>query len=39
MAVTLLTNQAIFDNISLMKIEAYLIHPLFLCFYFLPPPS
>ena len=38
MAVALLTNQAVFDNISLMKIDAHCILVLFLRFYFLPPP-
>ena len=38
MAAALLTNQAVFDNISLMKIEAHCMLALFLCFYFLLPP-
>ena len=38
MTVALLTNQAVFDNISLMKIEAHCMLALFLRFYFLPPP-
>ena len=36
--ITLLTNQAVFDNISLVKIEARCMLALFLCFYCLPPP-
>ena len=35
MAVALLTNQAVFDNISLMKIEAHCMLSLLLRFYFL----
>ena len=38
MAVALLTNQAVFDDISLMKIEAHRMLALFLRFYFPPPP-
>ena len=38
MAVALLTNQAVFDNISLVKIEARGMLALFLRFYCLPPP-
>ena len=38
MTVALLTNQAVFDNISLAKIEARCMLALFLRFYCLPPP-
>ena len=37
MAVALLTNQAVFDNISLVKIEAFCMLALFLRFICLPP--
>ena len=37
MAVALLTDQAIFDNISLVKIEAFCMLALFLRFICLPP--
>ena len=37
MAVALLTNQAVFDNISLVKIEAFCMFALFLCFICLLP--
>ena len=36
--IALLTNQAVFDNISLVKIEARRMLALFLCFYCVPPP-
>ena len=39
MAIAVLTNQVVFDNISFMKIEAHRMLALFLRFYFLPPPS
>ena len=38
MAVALLTNQAVFGNISLVKIEARYMLALFLHFCGLPPP-
>ena len=38
MAVALLTNQAVFDNISLVKIEAFCMLDLFLRSICLPPP-
>ena len=37
MAVPLLTNQAVFDNISLVKIDAHCMLSLFLRPYCLPP--
>ena len=36
--IALLTNQAVFDNISLVKIQARRMLALFLCFYCVPPP-
>ena len=33
-----LTNEAVFANISLMKIEAHCMFSMFLHIYFLPPP-
>ena len=38
MVVALLTNQAVFDNISFVKIEAFCMLALSLCFICLPPP-
>ena len=38
LAVALLTNQAVYDNIYLVKIEAPCMLALFLCFYCLRPP-
>ena len=38
LAVALLTNQAVYDNISLVKIEAPRMLALFLSFYRLRPP-
>ena len=37
MAVALVTNQSVFDNMSLAKIEAHCMHALFLSFYCVPP--